>query len=95
MLVIQVDACDVGAGAVLLQADPQTNILHPVCFYSYKFLSHQSHYSTIGKVCLALILALRKFQFFVYDSPHIIKVMCDHNPIKFIFKFKNSNQRGH
>lgn len=90
---IQVDACDIGAGAVLLQEDFHTRALHPICYYSCKFLSHQRNYSTIEKECLALLLALRKFNFFIYDSPHEVEVQTDHNPIKFIHKMQNSNQR--
>ena len=34
--IIQVDACDTGIGAVLMQENPDTQMLHPVCYYSYK-----------------------------------------------------------
>ena len=91
--IIQVDACDVGAGGVLLQEDSSTRVLHPICYFSTKFLSHQRNYSTIEKECLALLMALRKFNFFVYDSPHIVTVHCDHNPLTFIHKMCNHNQR--
>ena len=90
---IQVDACDIGAGAVLLQKGTDPDILHPICYFSSKFLPHQRSYSTIEKECLALLLALRKFNFFIYDSMHRVEVHCDHNPIKFIDKMQNTNQR--
>lgn len=62
---LHVDACDTGMGAVLLQADPDTEILHPICYHSAKFLSHQRHYSTVEKETLALLLSLDKFKLFV------------------------------
>ena len=91
--ILHVDACDTGVGAVLLQVDPETLIQHPVCYYSTKLLPHQRHYSTIEKETLALILALEKFKFFVQDSGTAIEVKTDHNPITFLQKMKNSNQR--
>ena len=91
--VIQVDACDIGAGAVLLQRNEQTEVLHPLCYFSCKFLPHQQNYSTIEKECLALLLALRKFSFFVYDSQHVVEIQCDHNPLSFLHKMSNNNKR--
>lgn len=90
---LQVDACDVGLGAVLLQRSPDTDLLHPVCYYSAKFKKHQRNYSTIEKECLALIMALDKFGFFLNDSPHPIDVNTDHNPLRFVHRMKNHNQR--
>ena len=62
---IHIDACDVGAGAVLLQRDELSAIMHPICYYSSKFKKHQLAYSTIEKECLALILALEYFKYFI------------------------------
>ena len=90
---IQVDACDVGMGAVLLQEDTHSGLMHPICFHSEKFNVSQRNYSTIEKECLSIILSLRKFNFFIYDSPHRVIIQCDHNPLKFISKMKNHNQR--
>lgn len=45
---LQVDASQVGAGAVLLQDDDQ-GVGRPVSFFSRKFNCHQSHYSVIEK----------------------------------------------
>lgn len=54
---LEVDASDVGAGAVLLQ-DGTDEVDHPVCYFSRKFNKHQLEYSTIEKETLALLLAL-------------------------------------
>ena len=89
---IHVDACDMRAGAVLLQRDELSAIMHPICYYSSKFKEHQLVYSTIEKECLALILALEHFRYFIYDSPYPICACTDHNPLKFVHKMQNSNQ---
>ncbi|KAK4314756.1 hypothetical protein Pmani_013983 [Petrolisthes manimaculis] len=90
---LHVDACDTGMGAVLLQADPDTEILHPICYHSSKFLSHKRHYSTVEKETLSLLHSLDKFKCFLSDSKYPIHVKTDHNPITFLDRMKNSNQR--
>ena len=90
---LQVDASDKGCGAVLLQLDPDSNILHPVAYYSKKFRDGQLNYSTIEKECLSIILALEKFEVYVKDTVHSLIIRTDHNPIKFINSMKNQNQR--
>ena len=87
-----VDASDVGAGSVLLQED-DNGVDHPVCYFSKKFDKHQRNYSTIEKECLSLILALQHFQVYLSSANSPIVVFSDHNPLTFIYKMKNKNQR--
>ena len=89
---LAVDASDVGIGAVLLQED-NNGIDHPVCYFSKKFNKHQKHYSTIEKECLALILAIQQFEVYLTSSTSPIVVFSDHNPLSFLHKLKNKNQR--
>lgn len=90
---LQVDACDTGVEAVLLQRKRTTQLLHPICYFSHKFLKHQKNNSTIEKECLGLVLALDKFSFYLMDSPHPIETNTDHNPLAFIHHMRNHNQR--
>lgn len=89
---LQVDASDVGTGAVLMQSD-EKNVLHPVSFMSTKFKPYQRHYSTIEKETLALLLALEKFEVYVSAASCPLQVFSDHNPLQFVNKMKNKNQR--
>ena len=89
---LAVDASDVGIGAVLLQED-NNGIDHPVCYFSKKFNKHQKNYSTIEKECLALILAIQQFEVYLTSSTSPIVVFSDHNPLSFLHKLKNENQR--
>ena len=88
---LAVDASDVGIGAVLLQED-NNGIDHPVCYFSMKF-NKQKNYSTIEKECLALILAIHQFEVYLTSSTSPIVVFSDHNPLSFLHKLKNKNQR--
>ena len=88
---LAVDASDVGIGAVLLQEN-HNGIDHPVCYFSKKFNKHQKNYFTIEKECLALILAIQQFEVYLTSSTSPIVVFSD-NPLSFLHKLKNKNQR--
>ena len=89
---LAIDASDFGAGAVLLQED-QNGIEHPVSYFSHKFDKHQRNYSTSEKETLALVLALQHFDFYLTALPFPIQVYTDHNPLVFLARMKNKNQR--
>ncbi|XP_065894244.1 uncharacterized protein [Dysidea avara] len=89
---LQVDASDIGIGAVLLQ-EGRCSIDHPVCYFSYKFNKHQVNYSTTEKETLALLLALQHFDVYLGTTIAPVEVYTDHNPLVFIEKMKNKNQR--
>ena len=87
-----VDTSGVGAGAVLMQHDSK-GTEHPICYFSHKFNQHQKNYSTIEKVTLALVLALQHFDVYLNTTKYPIVVHTDHNPLVFVNKMKNHNQR--
>lgn len=88
---VQVDASQVGAGAVLFQGGDD-GVLRPVCFFSKKFNSYQSNYSVIEKEALALIWALQHFEVYLGGAAPIV-VYTDHNPLTFLSSLKSPNQR--
>ena len=89
---LQVDASQVGAGAVLLQTDGK-DIDRPVCYFSRKFNRYQFNYSTIEKEALAMIWALQHFDVYVGGGAHPVVVYSDHNPLTFLHSLQNPNQR--
>lgn len=88
---VAVDASDLGAGAVLYQEGPD-GLDHPVGFFSRKFNHYQRAYSTIEKEALALLLALQHFEVYVGGAANVT-VFTDHNPLTFLNRMCNSNQR--
>ena len=64
-----------------------------MCFYSKKFDNHQNNYFTIGKETLVLLLALQQFDQCSGTTIFPVVVFTDHNPLIFIDKMKNKNQR--
>uniref|UniRef100_A0A669CBL6 Gypsy retrotransposon integrase-like protein 1 n=1 Tax=Oreochromis niloticus TaxID=8128 RepID=A0A669CBL6_ORENI len=89
---LEVDASATAAGAILLQAD-QHGVDRPICYFSKKFNQHQINYSTIEKEALALLLALQHFEVYLGSSSVPIQVFTDHNPLVFLLRMQNSNQR--
>ena len=89
---ICVDASDIGAGAVLQQEDAR-GIDHPICYYSRKFDKHQQNYSTVEKETFALILTLQHCMVYLNTTVKPIIVYTDHNPLVFVNKMRNQNQR--
>ena len=87
-----IDASDVGCGGVLLQED-ENKVDHPISYFSKKLDKHQRNYSTVEKECLALLLALQHYDVYLNPTLHPVLVLTDHNPLTFINKMKNKNQR--
>ena len=58
--ILQVDALDIGVGAVLSQPDEEGND-HPVAYFSRKLLPRKQKFSVIEKECLAIKLGVEAF----------------------------------
>ena len=89
---VEVDASDVGAGAVLMQED-ESGLDHPVCYFSRKFNACQSRYATIEQETLALLMALEFFEVYVGSSVAPVVIYTDHNPLVFLARMYNKNRR--
>lgn len=88
---LYVDASGTGIGAMLAQAD-DNGLDMPVAFYSKKLNRHQRNYAPIEMECLGLVRALEHFEVY-FSLGYPIKVFTDHNPLVFIHRMRNSNQK--
>lgn len=89
---LQVDASDVGPGAVLLQTN-ESGEERPVSFFLRKFKVYQKHYSVIEKKALALILAPQQFDVYVGSGFSFGGLQyTDHNTLTFLRSLQNPNQ---
>ena len=86
---LAVDSSNIAVGGNLFQIID--GVEHPICFFSKKLDVHQQNYSTIEKEALGLILAVRAFS--VYFGSSRVRVFTDHNPLVFLKKMCNHNQR--
>ena len=76
----------------MIQED-NNGVDHPVCYLSKKFKKQQKNYSTIGNECFAFILAIQHFEVYLSSALFPIDFFIDHNPLSFLHKLKNKNQR--
>ena len=86
---LAVDSSNVAVGGHLFQVID--DVEHPICFFSKKLDVHQQKYSTIEKEALGLVLAVRAFN--IYFGSSRVQVFTDHNPLVFLNKMCNHNQR--
>lgn len=73
LFMLALDTCEVGAGAVLLQAGKH-RFERAVAYFSKKLNKHQKDYSTIEKDALALVLAVKHFEVYVASSDSSTKL---------------------
>lgn len=67
--ILQTDANDVGLGTVLLHESG--GVLHPAAYHSAKFNGHQLAYSAIEKELLAIVSAIKKFEWYLYGHQQL------------------------
>ena len=89
--IVYTDSSGVGIGGVLMQLDTQ-GIEKPVAYFSKKLNKHQRQYATVEKECLAIILSLEHFSVYL-NNGHTTIVYTDHNPLSFLNKMKEKNQK--
>ena len=87
---LMVDASDQTMGAVLMQRGGDGD-LHPVAYFSKKFLAYQRNYSTVEKEAPGLISALLHFAVYLCHPAHEVIVHTDHNPQVFLKHTKGKN----
>ncbi|XP_041485159.1 uncharacterized protein LOC121431631 [Lytechinus variegatus] len=70
----------------------EEGFMKPVSYFSKKLDVHQQRYSTVEKECLGLVLAVQHFDVYLSSCPDVT-VFTDHNPLTFLERFRNKNQR--
>jgi len=86
---IACDASEVAVAGVLFQQHGE--LMHPTCYFSRKLNKHQCNYSVIERECFGLLLSVRVFS--VYFNGNPIRVLTDHNPLKYLKQMANHNRK--
>ncbi|KAL0187881.1 hypothetical protein M9458_014980, partial [Cirrhinus mrigala] len=90
--VVEVDASDVGVGAVLSQRGPDEK-LHPCSFFSRKFNSTQQRYGVGDRELLAIKWALEEWRHWLQGGGDPFTVWTDHENLTVIRQTKQLNPR--
>ena len=87
--ILQVDASDLGLGAVLLQENNGKK--SPVAYASRKLKQSERAYAVIEKECLALVWSVRNFHRYLYGTTFSVET--DHCPLRYFNEAKLKNAR--
>ena len=87
--ILKVDASDKALGAVLMQKFE--DVEHPIAYISKKLLPREINYATVEKECLAIVWAIRRFEYFLYGR--YFEVHTDHQPLIYLEAKKLTNKR--
>ena len=88
LFMFKVDASDRGVGAVLMQDHAED---FPIAYASKKLLPREQNYSTIEKECLAIVWAIKKFDYYLCGRE--FEVHTDHKPLVYMQAKKFDNKR--
>jgi len=75
---LSTDASDFATDAVLSQKDMQTNLWHPVTFFSKLLDVYERNYEIYDKELLAVIRGLEKYRHYLEGHSHKIEIWSDH-----------------
>ena len=88
--IVQTDASDIAAGAVLAQLD-EDGYEHPTAYFSRNFLPREECYSPVEKECLAIKPALQAFKVYLLGRHFLIQT--DHRALQWLSAHKDTNPR--
>ncbi|KAI2660072.1 Transposon Tf2-9 polyprotein [Labeo rohita] len=91
--VVEIDASEVGVGAVLSQRSPSDNKMHPCAFFSHRMLSSERNYDIGNRELLAVKLELEEWRHWLEGSGVPFIVWTDHKNLEYIRSAKRLNSR--
>jgi hypothetical protein len=91
--VVEVDASDVGVGAILSQRAEEDNKLHPCAFFSRRLSPAERNYDVGNRELLAVKLALEEWRHWLEGSTVPFLVWTDHKNLEYIRNAKRLNPR--
>ncbi|KAG1935922.1 retrotransposable element [Pimephales promelas] len=91
--VVEVDASDVGVGAILSQRSPSDDRVHPCAFFSHRLTPSERNYDIGNKELLAVKLALEEWRHWLEGAGVPFIVWTDHKNLEYIRSAKRLNSR--
>ncbi|KAI3372638.1 hypothetical protein L3Q82_023114 [Scortum barcoo] len=91
--VVEVDASDIGVGAVLSQRRGSDGRLHPCAFFSRRLSPAEANYDVGNRELLAVKMALEEWRHWLEGSTQPFVVWTDHKNLAYIQAAKRLNSR--
>uniref|UniRef100_A0A8C5MX57 Gypsy retrotransposon integrase-like protein 1 n=1 Tax=Leptobrachium leishanense TaxID=445787 RepID=A0A8C5MX57_9ANUR len=81
---LEVDASAFAVGAVLSQRQKETEIMHPVSFFSKTFSAAEQNYDVGEKELLAIKLSLEEWRHLLEGARHPVSILTDHRNLEYL-----------
>ncbi|KAK2905603.1 hypothetical protein Q8A73_009546 [Channa argus] len=91
--IVEVDASDVGVGAVLSQRVERDSKVHPCAFFSCRLSQAEQNYDVGNRELLAVKLALEEWRHWLEGAEHPFVVLTDHKNLEYLKTAKRLNPR--
>ncbi|KAI2651181.1 Transposon Tf2-9 polyprotein [Labeo rohita] len=91
--IVEVDAANLGVGAVLSQATGKPPVIHPCAYFSKKLTTAEQNYSIGDRELLAVKLALEEWRHWLEGAKHPFLVITDHKNLQYLRSAKRLNPR--
>ena len=91
--IVEVDASEVGVGAVLSQRSAKDNKVHPCAFLSHRLTPAEQNYDVGNRELLAVKLALEEWRHWLEGAALPFLVWTDHKNLEYIRTAKRLNPR--
>ncbi len=91
--IVEVDASEVGVGAVLSQRSPLDGKVHPCAYFSHRLSPAERNYDVGNRELLAVRLALGEWRHWLEGAAEPFLVWTDHKNLEYIRSAKRLNSR--
>jgi hypothetical protein len=96
-VIMETDASGFAIAVVISQPfpseAPEKAHRHPVAFYSRKLQDAERNYETHDAELLAIVEGFKRFRHYLEGSTHPVRVLTDHNNLKYFMTTKDLNSR--
>ncbi|CAJ0968468.1 unnamed protein product [Ranitomeya imitator] len=90
---VEVDASEIGAGAVLSQRGSDCSVMKPCAFFSRKFSPAERNYDLGNRELLAMKWAFEEWRHWLEGAKHRVVVLTDHKNLTYLESAKRLNPR--
>ncbi|CAJ0968301.1 unnamed protein product [Ranitomeya imitator] len=90
---VEVDASEIGAGAVLSQRSSDCSVMKPCAFFSRKFSPAERNYDVGNRELLVMKWAFEEWRHWLEGAKHRVVVLTDHKNLTYLESAKRLNPR--
>ena len=91
--IVEVDASEIGVGAVLSQRSPKDGQVHPCAFFSHRLSPSEQNYDVGDRELLAVKMALQEWRHWLEGAEHPFLIWRDHRNLEYMKSAKRLNAR--